>query len=300
MQDSEAPQDLADLIFDNDETRRDIRTVPPGEGYDHLDSAQIRIQTLQGADGTERYIVHVPPTQGADLWSSDGGLPGTLEGWNGQGQPFGWANNIYAMAGRENAGANAVTAAMEEAGIPPGSDVAFVAHSQGGLVAAQLSDDPAFNSTTGAAGTYNVTDILSVGSPVQTYTPAQSSTDVVNVQHVQNEGTDGDFVPTLDLEGRSFRHPGGNPAENVQDVPMQTPHENPDFPQQDAAHNAHDSVHRDAHDPSVYSETSGYYGTLRQNGDHPALADKADRMDGQYIGEDIVLVDDVVIDARRI
>ena len=300
VQDSEAPQDLADLIFDNDETRRDIRTVPPGEGYDHLDSAQIRIQTLQGADGTERYIVHVPPTQGADLWSSDGGLPGTLEGWNGQGQPFGWANNIYAMAGRENAGANAVTAAMEEAGIPPGSDVAFVAHSQGGLVAAQLSDDPAFNSTTGAAGTYNVTDILSVGSPVQTYAPAQSSTDVVNVQHVQNEGTDGDFVPTLDLEGRSFRHPGGNPAENVQDVPMQTPHENPDFPQQDAAHNAHDSVHRDAHDPSVYSETSGYYGTLRQNGDHPALADKADRMDGQYIGEDVVLVDDVVIDARRI
>lgn len=167
-------------------------------------------------------------------------------------------------------------------------------------VAAQLSDDPAFNSTTGAAGTYNVTDILSVGSPVQTYTPAQSSTDVVNVQHVQNEGTDGDFVPTLDLEGRSFRHPGGNPAENVQDVPMQTPHENPDFPQSDAAHNAHDSVHRDAHDPSVYSETSGYYGTLRQNGDHPALADKADRMDGQYIGEDVVLVDDVVIDARRI
>lgn len=47
------------------------------------------------------------------------------------------------MAGRENAGANAVTAAMEEAGIPPGSDVAFVAHSQGGLVAAQLTDDPA-------------------------------------------------------------------------------------------------------------------------------------------------------------
>lgn len=56
--------------------------------------AQIRIQTLQGADGTERYIVHVPPTQGADLWSEEGGLPGTLEGWNGQGQPFGWANSI--------------------------------------------------------------------------------------------------------------------------------------------------------------------------------------------------------------
>lgn len=34
--------------------------------------------------------------------------------------------------------------------------------------------------------------------------------------------------------------------------------------------------------------------------DDPALAGKADRMDGQYIGEDVVLVDDVVIDARRI
>lgn len=298
VQDSEAPQDLADLVFDNDETRSDIETVPPGGEYDDQDSAQIRIQTLQGADGTERYIVHVPPTQGTDLWSSEGGLPATLEGWNGQGQPFGWANNIYAMAGRENAGANAVTAAMEEAGIPPGSDVAFVAHSQGGLVAAQLADDPAFNASTGAEGTYNVTDIFSVGSPVQTYTPAQGSTDVVNVQHVQNEGTDGDFVPTLDLEGRSFRHPGGNPAENVQDVPMQTPHENPDFPQPDAAHNAHDSVHRNR--DGSYSETSGYYGTLTQHPDHPALADKADRMDGLYIGEDVTLTEDVVIDARRI
>ncbi|WP_434174751.1 hypothetical protein [Brachybacterium conglomeratum] len=298
VQDSEAPQDLADLVLDNDETRSDMDTVPPGGEYDPQDSAQIRIQTLQGADGTERYIVHVPPTQGSPLWSSEGGLPGTLEGWNGQGQSFGWANNIYAMAGRENAGANAVTAAMEEAGIPPGSDVAFVAHSQGGLVAAQLADDPAFNAATGAAGTYNVTDIFSVGSPVQTYTPAQGSTDVVNVQHVQNEGTDGDFVPTLDLEGRSFRHPGGNPAENVQDVHMQTPHENPNFPQPDAAHNAHESVHR-SRDGS-YSETSGYYGTLTQNSDHPTLADKADRMDGLYIGEDVTLTEDVVIDARRI
>ncbi|ATG53510.1 hypothetical protein CFK41_01005 [Brachybacterium ginsengisoli] len=298
VQDSEAPRDLADLVLDNDETRGDIRTVPPGGEYDAQDSAQIRIQTIQGTDGAERYIVHVPPTQGADLWSSEGGLPATLEGWNGQGQPFGWANNIYAMAGRENAGANAVTAAMAEAGIPPGSDVAFVAHSQGGLVAAQLADDPAFNSSSGANGSYNVTDIFSVGSPVQTYTPAQSTTDVVNVQHVQNEGTDGDFVPTLDLEGRSFRHPGGNPAENVQDVPMRTPPQNPDFPQPDAAHNAHDSVHR-RRDGS-YSETSGYYGTLTQHPDHPALADKADRMDGRYIGEGVTLTEDVVIDARRI
>lgn len=34
--------------------------------------------------------------------------------------------------------------------------------------------------------------------------------------------------------------------------------------------------------------------------DDPALAGKAYRMDGQYIGEDVALVDDVVIDARRI
>lgn len=67
MQDGEAPRDLADLVLDNDETRGDIRTVPPGGEYDAQDSAQIRIQTLQGADGSERYIVHVPPTQGADL-----------------------------------------------------------------------------------------------------------------------------------------------------------------------------------------------------------------------------------------
>ena len=302
VQDSEAAQNLADLVLDNDETRSEIRTEPPGGEYNAQDSAQIRIQTIQGADGTERYIVHVPPTQGAPLAPEDasslGEWPGIIDGWNQQGQPFGWANNIYAMAGRENAGANAVTAAMEEAGIPPGSDVAFVAHSQGGLVASQLADDPAFNNSSGADGSYNVTDILSVGSPVQTYTPAQSSTDVMNVHHVQNGETSGDFVPTLDLEGRSFRHPGGNPAENVQDVPMLTPHEDPDYPQGSPDHNAHESVHRGP--DGSYSDTSGYYGTLTQHADHPALADKADRMDGQYIGEDVVLVDDVVIDARRI
>lgn len=31
--------------------------------------AQIRLQILQGADGTERFVVHAPPAQGALLWS---------------------------------------------------------------------------------------------------------------------------------------------------------------------------------------------------------------------------------------
>ena len=298
--DSEAPQDLDDLIFHNDETRRRMHTEPPGRPFEADDHAQIRIQTIRGADGQERYIVHVPPTQGVPLMPGNpgdvGAWPGVIGAWNEQGQPFGWANNIYAMAGRENAGANAVKGAMAEAGIPPGADIAFVGHSQGGLVASQLADDPAFNSSSGAEGSYNVTDIFTVGSPVQTYTPAQGSTNVLNVHHVATDEHGGDFVPKLDLEGRSARYPDGNPAENVQDVHLPTAAEDPRFPQDDDVHLAHDSVHRN---PKGYSSTSGYYGSLRQHADHPDLVEKADRMSGTYMGDDVLLVDDVVIDARR-
>lgn len=300
--DSDAPESLEDLVLDNDESRRTIPGTEPPREYDPLDEAQIRIQTVTGADGVERYIVHVPPTQGAPLQEKVSVLghetpipdvDATLEGWNEQGQPFGWGNNLYAMAGKENAGANAVKEAMQEAGIPEGSEIAFVGHSQGGLVAAQLADDPSFN-----GGSYQVTDIFSVGSPVQTYTPANSDTDVLNIQHVEDGGNQGDFVPTLDLEGSSHAHPDGNPAPNVRDVSFGTPNPSDGYTPESDNHQAHNSVlwNEDgtAHDPD-----SAYYGTVRNNGDDPALAAKEERMQGKYFGEGTSMDEDVVVDVRR-
>lgn len=299
---SEAPESLADLILQNDETRRTIPGTEPPRTYQPLDEAQIRIQKVTGADGAERYVVHVPPTQGApmidnfEILGKDTKIPdigGTLQGWDGQGQPFGWDNNLYAMAGKENAGANAVRAAMEKAGIPPGSEVAFVAHSQGGLVASQLADDPTFN-----GGQYQVTDVFSVGSPVQTYTPADPRTDVLNVQHIEDAGRKGDLVPTLDLEGSSHQYPDGNPASNVNDVTFGTPRPTDGFPPPDANHQAHDSVLWD-HERGVYDPDSAYYGTVRNNADDPTLAAKDERLRGKYYGEGTTMEQDIVVDVSR-
>ncbi|MGP9601310.1 hypothetical protein ACT3SQ_01350 [Brachybacterium sp. AOP42-C2-15] len=299
---SEAPENLEDLVLDNDESRRTIPGTEPPREYDPMDEAQIRIQTVTGADGVERYIVHVPPTQGAPMIKNhkvlghDTKIPdvdATLDGWNEQGQPFGWDNNLYAMAGMENAGANAVKEAMREAGIPEGSEIAFVGHSQGGLVAAQLADDPSFN-----GGSYQVTDIFSVGSPVQTYTPADPRTDVLNVQHVEEAGNKGDFVPTLDLEGGSHSHPDGNPAPNVRDVAFGTPGPSDGFTPDSDEHQAHDSVLWNKGD-TAYDPDSAYYGTVRNNGDDPALAAKDERMRGKYFGEGTSMGEDVVVDVRR-
>lgn len=300
--DSEAPEDLADLILQNDETRRTIPGSEPPRTYEPLDEAQVRVQKVTGADGVERYVVHVPPTQGApmlvnhEVFGRDTKIPDvdrTLSGWDQQGQPFGWDNNLYAMAGKENAGANAVRAAMEEAGIPPGSEVAFVAHSQGGLVASQLADDPSFN-----GGQYQVTDVFSVGSPVQTYTPADPGTDVLNVQHVEHGDRKGDFVPALDLEGRSHQFPDGNPAPNVNDVTFGTPQPSEGFPAPDPNHQAHDSVLWD-HEAGVHDPDSAYYGTVRNNADDPTLLAKDERMRGKYYGDGTTMEEDIVVDVSR-
>lgn len=197
------------------------------------------------------------------------------------------------MAGQDNAGAEAVKGAMAEAGIPPGAQVAMVAHSQGGLVASQLSNDPSFNGEM-----YQVTDVFSVGSPVQTYTPANSGTDVLNVKHVENGDWKGDFVPDLDLEGRSARHPGGNPAPNVNDVAFGTPPPSAGYPTPDANHAVHDSVLWDENH-SRPDPNSAYYGTVRNNADDPTLAAKSDRMQGLYFGDGTTMNSDVVVGISR-
>lgn len=186
-----SPQTLQDLIVQNDALRLDNPGGP-------LENGQIGIQEVHRTGGGDpAYIVQVPPTEGAGL----GDVPGA---YGEQGSSRDWGSNLRLVAGQHPAAMDDVRAAMEAAGVPPGADVMIVGHSQGGIVANHLSADPSFNSAGGEPGTYDVTHTFSVGSPVQTVLPAQSSTQSVNVSHaggIGSEGLSGDLIPTLDLGG---------------------------------------------------------------------------------------------------
>lgn len=191
---------LQDLVLDNDA----LRLSNPGRGA--LEAGQIGIRTVQGTVGTDPvYIVQVPPTEGAGLLDP--------AAYGGQGNSRDWGSNVRLVAGQHPAAMDDVRAAMAAPGpdgrplVPPGAQVMFVGHSQGGIVSADLAADPAFNNTSGAPGTYDVTTSFSVGSPVQTVVPAQSGTDVVNVTHgpvtidpVTGEAT-GDPIAHADVQG---------------------------------------------------------------------------------------------------
>lgn len=302
VEDPSAPQDLADLLYANDEARTEMFGRPSGAAYDGVSSGQIRIQTVRTATGEEGYIVHAPPTGGAAISDPDA--------WGAQGNSAGWDSNLRSMAGQDSAPMADIRAAMEAAGVPPGADVMFVGHSQGGLTAAQLAADPSFNNTSGAQGTYNITHSFSVGSPVETVVPAQGSTQVVNVAHnpvwepvAQVPGLPSpghvpvhiaDPVPRLDLDG--YRMDGSRvSAPNVQeawvDAPTQT------YGEASQIVNAHDSV---LHTPQGVDPTGGYYGTLRQSTDStPVLADLQQDLEGKYIGEEITVVSDQVVEVGR-
>lgn len=302
------PKDLADLVHANDEARGEMFGRTDGNEFTGLRSGQIRIQTVQMADGGHGYIVHAPPTGG-------GGI-GDLSAWGAQGNSAGWDSNLRAMAGQESAAMADIRAAMNAPGpdghplVPPGSEVMFVGHSQGGLSAAQLSADPSFNNASGAPGSYDVTHSFSVGSPVETVVPAQGSTQVVNVAHnpvweptsqVPGLPSPGrhpvhiaDPVPRLDLDG--YRVDGSrvsspNVREAWIDAPSQTHGERSQLP------NAHDSVLDTSHGPDP---TGGYYGSVRHHTDsHPVLSELQADVEGRYVGSGVTMIADQVVEVGR-
>lgn len=205
-----------------------------------------------------------------------------------------------------------VRAAMVAAGVPDGADVMIVGHSQGGLTAAQLAADPGFNSTGGEPGTYRVTHLFSVGSPVETVAPATDVTRVVSVAHdpvlVPVPGPAAvllpmpqevpvhiaDPVPRLDLDGRRVDGTRVS-SDQLQEVWLPAPEQTYDEAGQ--LRNAHDSVLETSRgvDP-----TGGYTGSVRAAaGAHPVLVDLQRDLEGRYVGDGAVLLEDVVVDVGR-
>lgn len=269
---STGPRDLQDLVVGNDALR----------GHPAIDAGQVGIQEVVPAGGTQPvYIVQVPPTEGREIQQ----VPGS---WGEQGNSRDWAENLREVAGQDPAALDDVRAAMAAPGkdglplVPPGFRVMFVGHSQGGIIAAHLAADPSFNNRSGAAGSYDVTRTFSVGSPVQTVTPAQACTEVVNVTHgpvrIHADGTaEGDPIGHLDLQGAQVGG-GALASSNVHEVVLDGGYD------QDAGKDwleaNHDSVGNPDKDPEA-----GYAGTVgRQTATDPTLAALQQDLEGTYLG----------------
>ena len=158
------------------------RTPSPG-GHDSLppgqvrpEPGQVRVDRVEGADGTVAWVVHVPGTQD---WDGDG-----------EGSPMDMAANVALVGGRRTAVAEGVATALVGAGARPGQPVALVGHSQGGMVALDLASDQ------GLRRVVTVTHVVTAGSPVTGRTPPPG-VQVLALEH------DDDLVPRLDGQ----RHP---------------------------------------------------------------------------------------------
>ncbi|MBX0300569.1 hypothetical protein K2F54_11335 [Cryobacterium sp. 1639] len=83
-------------------------------------------------------------------------IGGTLE-WSptGSTEPWDMTSNVTAVAGQESGSYRAVLQAMQQAGVQPGDPVVPIAHSQGGLIAAELA----------ARGDINAVGLVTFGAP---------------------------------------------------------------------------------------------------------------------------------------
>lgn len=156
----------------------------------------VRIVSVKQDDGSTAYIVNIP---GTETW-----------GINGSGQGRDLTSNLMVMAGQSSSAQKAIELAMEQADIPAGAPVLLAGHSQGGMLAAALASDPAFMDR------YNVTNVVTVGSPVNGVA-IDPRVQVLEAAH------QGDLVPKLDLGGLDANLTMPGTPSNVTVVTMDDP-----------------------------------------------------------------------------
>ena len=132
---------------------------------------QFQIEEVDGV-----YNVYLPGTKAFDAPGFESGLVQNM------------GTNFAAVAGDDNAYQQAVLAAL--ANVPPGAEINFIGHSQGGIVAARLAEAIA-NGETDVQGHVNA--VLTAGSPVDNI---ELPPDV----HMVSLVNEYDIVPRLDGE----------------------------------------------------------------------------------------------------
>ena len=129
------------------------------------------MQTIRGADGSVRHVVHLPGTD-------DFNAP-----WDQDGDSRDLETDLDLMARQPDAYTAGVLEAMRGAGIRPDEPVLLVGHSLGGMAAAAIAAAP-----TG----FRVTDVVTAGSPTAQVPGFPDGTHVLSLEQR------GDVVPELD------------------------------------------------------------------------------------------------------
>ncbi|MDO9455605.1 hypothetical protein [Nocardioides sp.] len=160
----------------------------PGNGC-----GDVRITRVDNGNGPA-YVVSIP---GTETWSPTAGS-----------EPRDLSANLQLVAGNPTAAAESVRAALDAAGIPPGSPVMLVGHSQGGIIAGQLASDPAF------VERYGITNVMTYGAPID-HMQLAPGVEALQVQHRF------DVVPRLDLGGVDVN--GVNSNTHVTGVTLASP-----------------------------------------------------------------------------
>ncbi|MBC6446713.1 lipase family protein [Actinokineospora xionganensis] len=162
------PQNLGDLM-DGLDYRNAQNSDKPNEG------SNIDVRAIKDANGNiTGYVVDIPGTK---VWNAP-----FMDDKNNA-NDFG--TNIDGIAGNETVLQEGIEQALRDAGVPKDAPVMLVGHSQGGIVAARAANDFVNN------GTYNVTHVVTAGSPVGNI-PIPDSVQMLSLEN------NGDVVPHLD------------------------------------------------------------------------------------------------------
>lgn len=147
-----------------------------------LGGGNVTVELVTGPDGTRRAIVYLRGTTRWDYGSAD---PADLDG------------NVVALAGHPTVYGQGAIEAMRAAGIHPDTPVMLVGHSQGGMVAANLTRQLA------ESGEFAVTDLVTFGAPfAEMDDPVADGVQLTALQHTS------DVVPLAD--GRRNSHGAGS------------------------------------------------------------------------------------------
>ena len=159
------PRDLASIIQNTNTT------------YGSNEEGAVSMSVVGGNPPTG-VIVNIP---GTESWSPlAGDNPMDLTGNAAQAGPNGWSVGSEATQ-------DGIRQLFESQNIPPGTPIMLSGHSQGGMIAESLISNPEFMAQ------YNVTNVVTYGSPVDDYS-ADPSVRQLNIQHTN------DAVPLINLE----------------------------------------------------------------------------------------------------